>query len=94
MSIQSPWPLPPRLVGSDDAEAVTRWHLRIAIACTEDGQVISLANQIGVTPASLYKSVHRGRCTHDLAIRLEKRFGREFFPRELFAPEPELPGAE
>lgn len=63
----------------------------MAIACTEDGSATTLANQIGVTPAVIHLAVSRGRCTDDLAKRIEKLFGRDYFPRELFVPEPQLP---
>lgn len=92
MSSISPWPRPPRLDGeADSAKLVVQWHLRLAIACTEDGNATTLANHLGVTPATLHLATSRGRCTDDLAKRIEKLFGREYFPRELFVPEPELP---
>ena len=91
MSITPYWPKPPRLVGNDDPSELIRWHLRLAVICMEDAQTTTLANRLGVTPNTIYMAVHRGYCTSDLAIRIEKLFGREFFPRELFVPEPELP---
>lgn len=91
MSSSSYWPKPPRLVGTTDSGELCRWHLRLAIACTEDGSATTLANQLGVTPAIVHLAVSRGRCTDDLAKRIEKLFGRDYFPRELFVPEPELP---
>lgn len=81
------WPKPPRLVGSSDSTELVRWHLRLAIICTEDGQATTLANLIGVTPNTLYIAVHRGTCNLDLAKRIERHFGREYFPREVFLPE-------
>lgn len=91
MSSISYWPRPPRLVGSTDSVELCKWHLRMAIACTEDGSAKTLATQIGVEPHIIHMAVHRGRCTDDLAKRIEKLFGRDFFPRELFVPEPKLP---
>ncbi len=85
------WPKPPRLVGNANPIDLCRWHLRLAIACMEDGSATTLANQIGVTPTIIHLAVSRGRVTDDLAKRIEKLFGREYFPRELFVPEPELP---
>jgi len=57
----------------------------------EDGSATTLANLLGVTPNTIHLAVHRGTCTDELAKRIEKLFGREYFPRELFVPEPELP---
>lgn len=91
MSSSAYWPKPPRLVGNTDSTELVRWHLRLAIICTEDGNATNLANKLGVTPNTLHLAVHRGRCTDDLAKRIEKLYGREYFPRELFVPEPELP---
>lgn len=91
MSSSDYWPRPPRLVGSTDSTKLVQWHLRLAIISTEDGSATTLANRLGVTPNTLHLAVHRGRCTDDLAKRIESLFGREFFPRELFVPEPELP---
>lgn len=81
------WPKPPRLVGSTDSSELVRWHLRLAIICVDDGRATSLANAIGVTPNTLHLAVHRGTCTLDLAKRIERHFGREYFPREVFLPE-------
>lgn len=91
MSSSSYWPKPPRLVDSADSTELVRWHLRLAIICMEDGSATTLANRLGVTPNTIHLAVHRGTCTDDLAKRIEKLFGREFFPRELFVPEPGLP---
>ena len=91
MSSENYWPKPPRLVGSTDPIELVRWHLRLAIICMEDASATTLANKIGVTPNTVHLAVHRGSCTDDLAKRIEKLFGREYFPRELFNPEPELP---
>lgn len=85
------WPKPPRLVGSTDPIELVRWYLRLAIICTEDGSATTLANRLGVTPNTVHLAVHRGRCTDDLAKRIETLFGRDYFPRELFVPEPDLP---
>lgn len=85
------WPKPPRLVGCTDSMEHVRWHLRLAIICVEDGSATTLANRLGVTPNTIHLAVHRGHCTDDLAKRIEKLFGREYFPRELFSPEPEIP---
>lgn len=91
MSCMRYWPLPPRLVGCSDSNELVRWHLRLAIICMEDGSATTLANRLGVTPATVHLAVHRGSCTDDLAKRIERLFGRDVFPRELFIPEPELP---
>jgi hypothetical protein len=91
MSSMSYWPKPPRLVASNDSTELVRWYLRLAIICMEDGSATTLANRIGVTPNTIHLAVHRGTCTDDLAKRIEKLFGRKYFPRELFIPEPELP---
>ena len=91
MTGSSYWPKPPRLAQSTDSRELVRWHLRLAIICTEDGSATTLANRIGVTPNTLHLAVHRGSCTDDLAKRIEKFFGAEYFPRELFISEPELP---
>lgn len=91
MTGSSYWPKPPRLVQFTDSTELVRWHLRLAIICMEDGSATTLADKLGVTPNTIHLAVHRGSCTHDLAIRLEKLFGREYFPRELFVPEPQLP---
>lgn len=87
MSSTRYWPKPPRLVGSTDPNELVRWHLRLAIICTDDGNAATLANLIGVTPNTLYLSVHRGTCTLDLAKRIERHYGRDYFPREVFLPE-------
>lgn len=92
MSGMNYWPKPPRLVASTDSRELIRWHLRLAIICTEDGSATTLANRLGVTPNTVHLAVHRGTVTDDLAKRIEKLFGRDYFPRELFNPEPELPG--
>lgn len=89
MSSIAYWPKPPRLVDNPDSAQLVTWYLRLAIICTEEGSTTALANKIGVTPNTLYLAVHRGRCTDDLAKRIEKLYGREFFPRELFVPEPD-----
>lgn len=91
MSSTPYWPRPPRLVDSNDPEQLVRWYLRLAIICMDDGSATTLANKLGVTPNTVHLAVHRGSCTDDLAKRIEKLFGREYFPRELFTPEPELP---
>lgn len=91
MSSTSYWPLPPRLVGSADSTELCKWHLRLAIACTKNGSATTLAVLLNVEPHIIHQAVHRGRCTDDLAKRIEKYFGREYFPRELFVPEPDLP---
>lgn len=91
MTTEPYFPLPPRLLDRAEQSDVVRWYLRLAIACVDDGSATTLANSIGVTPNTLHISVHRGTVTHDLAIRIEKYFGREYFPRELFTPEPDLP---
>jgi len=91
MSTHAYWPLPPRLEGCTDPTEFVRWHLRLAIICMEDGSATTLANLLGVTPNTIHLAVHRGTCTDELAKRIEKLFGREYFPRELFVPEPELP---
>lgn len=91
MSSEPYWPLPPRLVVSADSTELVRWHLRLAVACMEDGSNSTLANHLGVSPNIVNIALHRGYCTDDLAKRIEKLFGREYFPRELFVPEPELP---
>jgi hypothetical protein len=91
MSSDPYWPLPPRLVGCTDSTELVRWHLRLAIICMEDGSATTLANRLGVTRNTVHLAVHRGSCTDELAKRIEQLFGREFFPRELFVPEPELP---
>jgi plasmid maintenance system antidote protein VapI len=57
----------------------------------EDSSAKTLAHRIGVTPNTIHLAVHRGSCTDDLAKRIEKLFGREYFPRELFVSEPDLP---
>lgn len=92
MSDTISWPKPPRLIETDDPSKIVRWHLRLVLACTPGGSATELANLIGVTPNTIYLAVHRGQCTDDLAKRIEKLFGREYFPRELFVPEPKLPG--
>lgn len=86
MSSTRYWPRPPRLVDNDDQRELVRWHLRLAIIC-EDGSATTLANLLGVTPNTLHLAVHRGSCTLDLAKRIEKHFGRDYFPREVFLPE-------
>lgn len=91
MSSSSYWPKPPRLVDNPDSSQLVTWYLRLAIICTDGGSATDLANKLGVTPNTIYLAVHRGRCTDDLAKRIEKLYGREFFPRELFVPEPDLP---
>lgn len=91
MSSSITWPRPPRLVDCTDKSELVRWHLRLAIICTETGSATDLANRLGVTPNIIHLAVHRGHCTDDLAKRIEKLYGTEYFPRELFAPEPELP---
>jgi hypothetical protein len=87
MSSDRYWPRPPRLVDSSDPNALVRWHLRLAIISEEDGQATTLANKLGVTPNTLHLAVHRGTCTLDLAKRIEKHYGREYFPREVFLPD-------
>lgn len=91
MSGSNYWPLAPRLVGCTDPTELVRWHLRLAIACMEDGSATTLANRLGVTANTVHLAVHRGTCTHDLAARIEKLFGANYFPRTLFVPEPDLP---
>jgi len=91
MSDDPYWPRPPRLIGSTDQRELIRWHLRLAVLCCEDASSTTLANRLGVTPNTVHLAIHRGTCTDDLAKRIEKLFGREYFPRELFVPEPELP---
>ena len=91
MSSSDYWPKPPRLVETADSVDLIRWHLRLAVICTEDGAATTLAKKLGVTPNIVWLAMHRGRCTDDLAKRIEKLYGREYFPRELFSPEPELP---
>lgn len=91
MSSIPQWPKPPRLVVNTDSVDLVRYYMRLACACTQDGSPTTLANQLGVTPNTVHLAKHRGRCSHDLAIRIEKLFGPELFPRELFNPEPELP---
>lgn len=93
MSSSSYWPKPPRLVDVNDSTRLVKWYLRLAVACTEDGSATNLAKRIGISPNQLHLAMHRGRCTDDLAKRIEAFYGREFFPRELFVPEPELPVA-
>jgi hypothetical protein len=87
MSSDRYWPRPPRLVDSADPNALVRWHLRLAVICEEDGQATTLANKLGITPNTLHLAVHRGTCTLDLAKRIEKHYGRDYFPREVFLPE-------
>lgn len=90
MSSTRYWPRPPRLVGitdSLDQRELVRWHLRLAVICGEDGQAVTLANKLGVTPNTLHLAVHRGTCTLDLAKRIETHYGREYFPREVFLPD-------
>lgn len=91
MSSSDYWPLPPRLVGSTDNTEMVRWHLRLAVICSEGASATSLAQKLGVTPNIIHLAIHRGHCTDDLAKRIEKLYGREYFPRELFTPEPLLP---
>lgn len=91
MSSSNYWPKPPRLEGCTDSTELVRWHLRLAIICVEGSSATSLANKLGVTPNTIHIAVHRGTCTDDLAKRIEILFGREYFPRELFIAEPELP---
>lgn len=91
MSSSILWPKPQRLVDHPDSRDHVRYYLRLAIACTSDGSPSTLAKDLGVTPNMIHLAKNRGRCTNDLAVLIEKRFGRELFPRELFNPEPELP---
>lgn len=81
------WPRPPRLMEEAEPADLVRWHLRLAVICTEDANATTLANQLGVTPNTLYIAIHRGTCTLDLAKRIERHYGREYFPREVFLPE-------
>lgn len=90
MSIKEQWPLPPWLAQATEKDRVS-FYLRLAIAFTETGTPTELANKVGVTPNTIHLAKHRGQCTSDLAIRIEKLHGRELFPRELFYPEPMLP---
>lgn len=85
------WPKPPRLVEHADPKDLIRWYLRLAIICMADGSATTLARKIGVSRNTIHLAVHRGTCTDDLAKRIEKYFGREYFPRELFVPEPIIP---
>lgn len=91
MSSSVTWPRPPRLVGRAEPSDLVQWHLRLAIAATKTGSATELARRLGVTPNIIHLAVHRGRCTYDLARRIETLYGPEYFPSELFAPEPELP---
>lgn len=91
MSINSPWPLPPKLAETAESPDRVKFYMRLAVACTDDGKVPTLATLLGVTPNVVHLARFRGRCSHDLAIRIEKLFGRELFPRELFNSEPVLP---
>lgn len=91
MSSIDTWPKPQWLVRSTDSADYNRYYLRLVIALWEDGKVHTLANRLGVTPNMLRIARHRGIVNHDLAMRIEKLFGRTFCPREIFCPEPELP---
>ncbi len=91
MSSITPWPLPQRLVDNPDSIEIVRYLMRLAVACCDDGSPSTLAKQLGVTANTIHLAKFRGRVTPDLATRIEKKFGRALFPRELFNPEPELP---
>lgn len=91
MSSTPYWPLPPQVDGCIDSSQHVRWYLRMAVASMDDGMASTLAERLGVSRNTVYLAIHRGSCTDDLAKRIEKLFGREYFPRELFNPEPELP---
>lgn len=91
MSSISPWPKPQRLVDNPDSVEHVCYYVRLAIACCDDGSPSTLAKQLGVSANIIHLAKFRGRVTPDLAARIEKKFGRDLFPRELFNPEPELP---
>jgi hypothetical protein len=92
MISQNPWPRPPLAADGElpDADRV-RWYLRLAITCSPEANAVSLAAMLGVSPNTIYLSVSRGTCTHDLAARIETLYGKDYFPRELLAPQPVLP---
>jgi hypothetical protein len=94
MSSISPLPLPQWVASATDSERLSlsvNFHLRLAAAyASPSGDLSTLANLIGETPNSILLSRHRGCCSHDIAIKIEKLLGAEMFPRELFRPEPEL----
>lgn len=95
MSSENLWPEPQWLVDAPDSERATlcfQYYLRLAcVYASPEGNLTALADRMGVTSNVLSLARHRGRCSHDIAIRIEKLLGVELFPRELFRPEPELP---
>ena len=91
MSSIDTWPKPLWLEQSTDPAELNSYYLRLVIALCPDGKLFSAANALGVTPNTLRIAKHRGQVTHDLAIRIEKLHGKDFCPRDIFNPEPELP---
>lgn len=91
MSSIQEWPKPHWLAAKPESPEATSYYLRLAVAFCEDGNNTCLAKLLGVTPNTIALAKHRGTCSHDLAIRIEKLYGRKLFPRELFRTEPELP---
>lgn len=92
MSSSSYWPKPPWFDENTTEADRIRWLLRLAVVCTEDNNTRTLAKRLGVSKHVVYLAISRGTVTDDLAKRIEKLYGRKYFPRELFIPEPELPG--
>lgn len=97
MSSLIEWPMPAwhrALPAEDRAKAEARVLLDLAaIYATPEGTASALARSLGLSPTAILQARTRGKVSPELAVRLETRLGRDFFPRELFRPDLFIVGA-
>lgn len=86
--VQHKWPEPcwiSRLPDGERESARVCYHLNLAAAFHSDaGTLTELSRALGLNETALNVARQRGKVSPRLAIRIEQKLGREYFPRELF----------
>lgn len=73
---------------ADREHAKTRFFLSLAaLYAHESGNAKPASQQFGFNGAQIAVARCRGVITADMAIAMERKLGRDLFPRELFRPD-------